>query len=73
MKITEIREMTTEELQQKVADLKKDLFTQRFSLATNNLDNHEDIRNQKGYCKGYDGYPRKRNQGRRVRHRKEEI
>lgn len=31
--------MTTEELQQKVADLKKDLFTQRFSLATNNLDN----------------------------------
>ncbi len=39
MKITEIREMTTEELQQKVADLKKDLFTQRFSLATNNLDN----------------------------------
>ena len=39
MKITEIREMTTEELQQKVADLKRDLFTQRFSLATNNLDN----------------------------------
>ena len=39
MKITEIREMTTEELQQKVADLKKYLYTQRFSLATNNLDN----------------------------------
>lgn len=39
MKIAEIREMTTEELQQKVVDLKKDLFTQRFSLATNNLDN----------------------------------
>ncbi|MBR1968883.1 MAG: 50S ribosomal protein L29 [Clostridia bacterium] len=39
MKINEIRDLTTEELQLKVADLKKELFTQRFSLATNNLDN----------------------------------
>ena len=39
MKITEIRDLTTEELQLKVAELKKELFTQRFSLATNNLDN----------------------------------
>ena len=39
MKIAEIREMTTEELQLKITELKKDLFTQRFSLATNNLDN----------------------------------
>ena len=39
MKINEIRELTTEELQLKVAELKKELFTQRFSLATNNLDN----------------------------------
>ena len=39
MKINEIRDVTTEELQLKVADLKKELFTQRFSLATNNLDN----------------------------------
>ena len=39
MKINEIREFTTEELQLKVAELKKELFTQRFSLATNNLDN----------------------------------
>lgn len=39
MKIKEIRDMTTDELKAKVIDLKKDLFTQRFSLATNNLDN----------------------------------
>ena len=39
MKIAEIREMTTEELQLKITELKKDLFKQRFSLATNNLDN----------------------------------
>ena len=39
MKITEIRELTTEELQLKIADLKKELFTQRFNLATNNLEN----------------------------------
>ena len=39
MKIKDIRDLTTEELQLKVAELKKELFTQRFSLATNNLDN----------------------------------
>ena len=39
MKITEIRDLTTEELQLKIADLKKELFTQRFNLATNNLEN----------------------------------
>ena len=39
MKIAEIREMTTEELQLKITELKKDLFKQRFSLATNNLEN----------------------------------
>ena len=39
MKITEIRDLTTEELQIKITDLKKELFTQRFNLATNNLDN----------------------------------
>lgn len=39
MKIKEIRDLTTEELQVKVTDLKKELFTQRFALATNNLDN----------------------------------
>ena len=39
MKIKEIRELTTEELQLKVTELKKELFTQRFNLATNNLEN----------------------------------
>ena len=39
MKITEIRDLTTEELQLKITELKKELFTQRFNLATNNLDN----------------------------------
>ena len=39
MKIKEIRDLTTEELQLKIADLKKELFTLRFSLATNNLEN----------------------------------
>ena len=39
MKITEIRDLTTEELQLKIADLKKELFTLRFNLATNNLEN----------------------------------
>ena len=39
MKITEIRDLTTEELQLKINELKKELFTQRFALATNNLDN----------------------------------
>ena len=39
MKIKEIRDLTTEELQLKVTELKKELFTQRFALATNNLEN----------------------------------
>ena len=39
MKITEIRDLTTEELQLKIAELKKELFTLRFNLATNNLEN----------------------------------
>ena len=39
MKIAEIRDLTNEELQIKITDLKKELFTQRFNLATNNLDN----------------------------------
>lgn len=39
MKINEIRDLTTEELQLKITELKKELFSQRFALATNNLDN----------------------------------
>ena len=39
MKIKEIRDLTTAELELKVTELKKELFTQRFALATNNLEN----------------------------------
>ncbi len=39
MKINEIREMSPEELQVKLADLKKELFNLRFQHATNQLDN----------------------------------
>jgi len=39
MKANEIRSMSVEELQSKLADLKKDLFMLRMQLATNHLDN----------------------------------
>ena len=39
MKTNEIREMTAEELNVKLADLKKDLFNLRLQHATNQLDN----------------------------------
>ena len=39
MKATEIRNMTTEELEATVAELKKDLFFLRMQHATNQLDN----------------------------------
>ena len=39
MKAKELREMTTAELECKLADLKKDLFFLRMQHATNQLDN----------------------------------
>ena len=39
MKATEIRKMSTAELESKLADLKKDLFTLRMQHPTNQLDN----------------------------------
>ena len=39
MKINEIIDMTNEELEQKLADLKAELFNLRFQHATNQLDN----------------------------------
>ena len=39
MKATEIRELSVDELDQKLADLKKDLFMLRMQHATNHLDN----------------------------------
>jgi len=39
MKVSEIREMTNEELQKELAELKSELFKLRFQLVTNQLDN----------------------------------
>lgn len=39
MKASEIREMTAEELNSKLNDLKAELFNLRFQLAINQLDN----------------------------------
>jgi len=39
MKANEMRNMSVEELQSKLVELKKDLFMLRMQLATNHLDN----------------------------------
>lgn len=39
MKASELRDMTNEELMEKVGDLKQELFNLRFQLATGQLDN----------------------------------
>lgn len=39
MKARELRELSTEELEQKLADFKEELFNLRFQLATGQLDN----------------------------------
>lgn len=39
MKASEVRDMTTQELENKLVDLKKELFALRFQLAVNQLDN----------------------------------
>ena len=39
MKASEVRELTTAELQSKLKDLKAELFNLRFQLAINQLDN----------------------------------
>ena len=39
MKAKELRELSTEELEQKLADFKEELFNLRFQLATGQLDN----------------------------------
>lgn len=44
MKVKEIRDLTTEELQKKLADLKVELFNLRFQLATGQLDNPMRVR-----------------------------
>ena len=43
MKVKELREMTGEQLNEKLADLKKELFNLRFQHAINQLDNPQKI------------------------------
>ena len=47
MKAKEVKEMTSEELVQKRAELKSELFNLRFRLASGQLDNPVSIRNCK--------------------------
>ncbi|EGL82007.1 ribosomal protein L29 [Caldalkalibacillus thermarum TA2.A1] len=44
MKASEFRNMTTAEIEQKIAALKEELFNLRFQLATGQLDNTARIR-----------------------------
>lgn len=44
MKASELREMTMEELDRKVNELKQELFNLRFQLATGQLDNPSRIK-----------------------------
>ena len=39
MKVNEIRDLTTDELESKLSDLKEELFNLRFQKAMNQLDN----------------------------------
>lgn len=47
MKTNEIREMSVEELETKLADLKDELFNLRFQMATGQLENPMKIREVK--------------------------
>ena len=51
MKAKEIRELTAEELQNKLAELKKDLFNLRLQLATNPVSyTHLDVYKRQQKC-----------------------
>ena len=47
MKITKIREMSSEDLEKEVGELKSELFKLRFSLAANGLENPMKIKEVK--------------------------
>jgi large subunit ribosomal protein L29 len=54
MKVKDIRELSTEEIQTKVASLKEELFNLRFQLAVNNLENPariSEVRRSIAQCK----------------------
>ncbi len=44
MKVKEIRELSTEEIEKKLVDTKKELFNLRFQQATGNLEKPSQIR-----------------------------
>ena len=47
MKINKIREMSSEDLEKELSELKSELFKLKFSLATNGLDNQMKIKEVK--------------------------
>jgi large subunit ribosomal protein L29 len=47
MKAQEIRDLETDELHGRIAELKEELFNLRFQLATGQLDNHRRMRSVK--------------------------
>ena len=47
MKISKIKEMSSQELEKELTELKSELFKLRFSLATNGLDNPMKIKTVK--------------------------
>lgn len=47
LRAKELRELSVNDLQQKLKESKKDLFNLRFQLATGQLENHNMIRNTK--------------------------
>ncbi len=49
MKAKEVKEMTREELESKLAELKSELFNLRFRLASGQLDNPVSIRTSKSH------------------------
>ena len=57
MKASEIREMTADELNSKLADLKAELFNLRFQLAINQLAH---LGCEEGHCPCEDCHPGKR-------------
>ncbi|MCP4109174.1 MAG: 50S ribosomal protein L29 [Desulfobacteraceae bacterium] len=44
MKASEIRELSRDEMQRKIADLKEELFNLRFQHATNQLENSQKMK-----------------------------
>ncbi len=56
MKAKELRDLTSEELMNKLNDFKSELFSLRFQLATGQLENTARIKWLKRYCKSQN-YP----------------